>query len=519
LAFLGLLLLAFVLRFAFLSTSSTDDQVHLWNVKLRARHGDIGSHAPFDSVVEGKRGYPTLQHYIVSRFPERHWRLAGKLLNLSYDLVLVIFTWCLASLVVPQGEGAQLSPALLAVAAMATSPLLMPINSRVKSMGGRILGNVFAQGYLLSAWYAVSGNAVLGVLGMVFFGLLVVLSSKFALQFILFSSPLISLLCLSPYPLSGAALVVLLAWSLPWLGLSDVSSFMFRHSCWYKRNFQTVSSVSYRNRFRDLLALPRLFLEDQGVFWGTLFRRSSYLIALYSFPIVWVVLCFSVQMPVFGGPLDALGYGFAVIFSAIILFLLTSLRPLLFLGQAERYLEFCLPYAAVLLALAYSRGYMSLTAALGLILFQLIMTIANLAYSHYATIKKALQPPNSGANWDFLPMLKGKRILTIPIKQAFMFSHADDGDNLYYYRFINTPESGFSYLETDQAHFELPRPDFEFFVERYGIDTVIASKDEGIARAARHGINYPFNEYETLFEDDKYLVVSLRANRTVESSR
>ena len=104
------------------------------------------------------------------------------------------------------------------------------------------------------------------------------------------------------------------------------------------------------------------------------------------------------------------------------------------------------------------------------------MSIANLAYGHYASVRKALVSPSSVGDVEFMKLLSNKNIICIPIKMSFMLSYEDSGNNNFYYRFINTPDNRFLYHEIDQAHFEMPRPDFEYFTEQYGIDTIIADK-------------------------------------------
>jgi hypothetical protein len=505
--FITILFLAALLRLSFLSTPSSDDMVHLWNVRLRARHGNLKSHAPLDSVLEGNRGYPALSHYLISLFPKQYWRLAGKLLNIGYDLVLVIATWVCAVVVLPSSSF-PVHPAFVAMAAMATSPLLLPINSRVKSMGARTLGNVFVFGYLLCLWSGLQGDVAMSLVGMILLGVTIALSSKFAFQFILLTAPFLALFCGSWLPVLGIGGVVLGVFVVPGLGLREVLSFMIAHSKWYVRNYQTVSSVSSRNRLKDWLDLPRVFREQNGVFWNTLFRRSSYFIALYSFPVVIAIPLLTPAFPVLGGETGLIGYGTSVVSATLCVFVLTSLRPFLFLGQAERYLEYSLPLAAILFALAFQVGVLSVSATIGILCFQISMSLANLAYSHYATIRNALSSSGNDASLSFLDDLRGRRILAIPVKLGFLLSYESQSDNTYYYRAINMPGKGFKYLEQDLSWFEMPRPDFAHFYETYGIDTVVLDK-QFLPRAMNRGIHYPVDRYETIVENDRYLVVDI----------
>jgi len=497
------LFLALVTRVLFWSTKSTDDMVHLWNVRLRKKHGNIQSHEPLDSVVPGMRGYPTLAHWVVSLFPEDKWRLAGKSLNVGYDLVLVLLAWGTGVILFPEKVDGVSLPFLIAVL-VATSPSLLPVTSRIKSMGGRTLGNLLVFGYFNALWFGLYGFPVFGVIASVICFLLVVLSSKFALQAILFMTPLVALFSLSMFPLLVLCVSIAATFLVPGLGLREVLGFMYAHSRWYHRNSHIGTTASARNRWADIRDLPMYFKSNKDVFWGILFRRSSYFIGLYSFPLVWFVFLWLGQ----GG--DEMGYITYAAYTTIAsfcIFLLTSLKPFLFLGQAERYLEYVVPFASVVGVATFSQGLISMDVMYGLVFFQLSMTLINCIYSNYAQVKQAIAKPTPSAVQAFLDMSSGFSVLTIPTKFAHEFSSMR-GPNTFYYRAINTPKNGLLYKEEDYAWFEMPREDLTHFYIKYGVDTVIVHKPF-LSKAQERGLDYKLEQYSVLYEDDAYLVVSI----------
>lgn len=499
---ISILLLAAALRVLSWTTRSTDDMVHLWNVRLRRKHGNIRSHEPLDSVLPGKRGYPTLAHSLVSLFPQEKWRLAGKSLNIGYDLVLVLLAWVVAGALFPMRDGG-FDPRVLSAALVATSPVLLPITSRVKSMGGRTLGCLFAFGYFNALWFGMNGHVVLGlVMGVVCF-LLAVLTSKFALQAVLFTTPFVALLSWDPFPLLVLGISVPAAFFVPGLGLRDVLSFMFAHSRWYLRNMDTGTTASARNRLGDILSLPHMFRANKDVFFGILFRRSSYFIALYSFPLVWFVLIWTLG----GEGRSYVTYAAHLSLAACCVFLLTSLRPLLFLGQAERYLEYVVPFAAIVVSACLESSLISSNAALSILFFQVAMSLVNCIYSHHGGVKQAVSATGSGAAQQFVDGYEDLSILTIPTKLAFDFSTMQ-GKNRFYYRAINTPDNGLLYKEDDYAWFEMPRGDLSHFRDKYGIDTVVASKPF-LVKASARDVDYGLDRYPVMFEDEEFLVVSI----------
>lgn len=498
-----ILFLALCLRILFWASPSTDDQVHLWNIRLRKRLGDMKSHTPIDSILPGKRGYPTLSHHLVAFFPEKSWRMAGKALNVLYDLILVLGAFAAGEYCFPDASG-LLSPGETAALLVGTSPILLPITSRIKSLGGRTLGNLQVSGYLLFLWLGMNGHPVTGILGAAAMAVLCVLTSKFAVQFIIFTTPFIALLTMNLYPLMVLAAAAVGAITIPGLGLRDVLSFMYAHSTWYVRNIHTGTTGSARNRLKDLLALPKLARANIDIFFGVLMRRCSYSIALYSFPLFWVVLLWSFDAP--GGD-SFMHFSAHVVFAGTFVFLITSLRPFLFLGQAERYFEYTVPYAAIVSVDALQQGLLSEKAVLLLVLLQICFSLINAIYSNYSLVRNALKKTTEKGVQDFLVRNNSLRVLTIPTKQAFDFSD-QSGKNKYYYRAINTPKNGLKYKENDYAWFEMPRPDLDHFLNAYGIDTVVADKTF-LPKAAEQGIHYPLDRYETVYEDDRHIVVSL----------
>ena len=501
------LFLAIVIRVLFWTTSSTDDMVHLWNVRLRKKHGDICSHEPLDSVLPGKRGYPTLSHALVSLFPQNRWRLAGKGLNIGYDLVVILLAWIVAGMLfLSRTDGHD--PRFLAAALVATSPLLLPITSRVKSMGGRTLGNLFAFIYFNALWLGMNGSPSLGIAVGITSALLVVLTSKFAFQAILFITPFLSLFSWNVFPLLVLAASIVATFVVPGLGLRDVLSFELAHSRWYLRNAYTGTTASARNRWTDIKSLPHMFKSNKDLFFGILFRRSSYFVALYSFPLVWLVFIWIRN----NGQTSYIQYASLMTLAACCIFLLTSFRPFLFLGQAERYLEYVVPFAAVTNVACFDASLVNGNTLYGLILFQVVMALVNCIYAHYATVKKAVMPTNTGTAHKFVENCSGLNILTIPTKLAFDFSSMREG-NRFYYRAINTPENGLLYKEEDYVWFEMPRTDLIFFHQKYNINTIIASKSF-LAIAKDKKLDYGLEKYPIIFENEEFWIVSIATNDT-----
>lgn len=508
----SILLLAFMMRFVFLSGYTTDDMTHLAFVRLRSRKDNFFDNDPPDSVMRGHFGYPMLAHWIISRFPQRRWKAVGKLLNIAYDLVLIAATWGVARLWLPETSQLPVSPAALAALAVTTSPCLLPITARIKSLGARSLGNILLMGLFLALWLGMQQPLVFGPVAVVL-TILILTTSQFGIQAMMLSAPFLSLFTLSMLPLGVAlcTLLVLLAlYRCDWMickGIQDNVRHMLEHKRWYCRNAQKGTTAMGRNSLRDLLELPSWWKKNKDIFFGILFRRNSYLIALYSFPLFWVAV-YAFMHPVSTAASSFEHFSLAVVFSLACVFLLTSTKKLSFLGQAERYFEYATPFGALVLASQFASGSIQFGPAMLLILLQGVFTLCNLAYTNFAVIKKALVPEADDEIVKYLDEHEGLRILTIPMKLSTYYSYASTADHAYYFKLTMHEKHGMKHRDAEMPWLELPCQDLAVFTERYGVDTIIVDKAFLKKALAENAIEYDFSDWEPVFDSNSYTIYS-----------
>ena len=507
-----ILVFAFVLRIVFLSGFTTDDMAHLAFVRMRSRKRSFFDNTPPDSVIPGNYGYPMLAHWIISRFPKRLWKAAGKLLNILYDLLLVTATWGAARLWIPEAPNLPLQPATLAALAVATSPSLLPITARIKSLGARSLGNVLIMGLFLALWAGSAYNLlVFGVLA-VFLGVVVFTTSQFGTQAFVLSAPFLAILSWNLLPLAVLLCVVILLVVASRCklkickGLHDNVRYMIEHKRWYCRNAQRGTTAMGRNRLRDLLDLPSWWKSNKDVFFGILFRRNSFVIALYSFPLFWVALYAAFKTGDAAGADSLLIFSVDVIFALACVFLLTSTEKLSFLGQAERYFEYAVPFGGLVLANQLVTGAVSFRLVIFLLLLQVVFSLCNLAYTNFAEIKKSLAAELEDSVVEYLDTQDGLRVLTIPMKLGTYYSYAGSRNNSYYFKLIVHQEHGMEHRDEEMPWLELPCEDLDVFCERYGVNTIIVEKPFLAKAEAENGVQYDLSGWELAFETEIHAV-------------
>jgi hypothetical protein len=235
----------------------------------------------------------------------------------------------------------------------------------------------------------------------------------------------------------------------------------WHHKIWFRRNLSKGTIVATRNRIGDVLALPRYALRDRRRLLRLLYRDLSPVIGLYSSPVVFILAAMWVTRwsgwgTVGGSP--ALGYLWAVVMASLVLFVLTSLRPLLFLGEAERYFEYSAPaYCTVLpIALGTVPQPARATWLWALLMLHLGAVYANLLYhmrQELARSRVMVSSDLAGVVRWCTENLESAGIATVPIKLSYALSAelADSDSSLrFYYRFIlQDGETGFASFEED----------------------------------------------------------------------
>lgn len=505
-----ILIFSVALRIVMWTGAATDDMVHLWCTKVRRESSGFFNHRLNDSVVPGSLGYPTLAHGIISLFPRPAWKLAGKLLNIGYDCILVAGTWIAGSIALPSNEGFPLAPASIAAFAVATSPALLPITARMKSLGARGIGNLMIQVYYLCLWAGMSTGSPAFAFAGAAMGLVVLMTSKFALQVYLFSTPVIALLSMSAYPLLVLFLFVaasIIAYALKVKGVRDNIEHLIEHTSWYHRNMDLGTGAMMRNRLSDLLALPKFWKTNKDVFWGVLFRRNSYVIALYSFPLVWFAL-WGIFSSSFQGDFS-FRFMADVVLALAVTMLVISHPKLAFVGQAERYLEYAVPAGALVMSWLASEGTVPLGLVFLVFIAQLTFVCANVAYVNYAQIRTNLAPAVGAEVSTYINGREGLRVLTIPMKLSFQLAALSEAANSFYYKFSLHETRGMKHRDSEMPWMDFPRTDLEFFNREYGVNALVVDKDF-LAKRNDQGLEYDLSDWQPVYEDETHILYEYR---------
>jgi len=505
----------FLLRLSFIITKDSDVYVHIWLIKKFKIVG-FGKHKALKSVYDGKYAYPAFPHFIISLFSEKDQIKAAYFLNILYDcchilifyfVVKAIFANYVVLNVTPYFE-----PHIIATLLFGTSPILFPYTARLKSFGGRTFGNLAAIIYFASLGACLILNNFFYLIITVASGILILLSSQFAMQVMIFFSLILSIIYLNAIPILAIGLVFSLGIISPFLGILDIIKSKINHYIWYAKNYKKGTGPSERNRLVDIIKYPIYLFSEPKKFYELTFKKLSLVIATCSLPtLVFLIIFFAKDYHQFISYLnnEILKYLVFITLASLIVFTLISFKWLSFLGEAERYFEYSTG-AIIILFVIYCFDYGYYNLLYFMFIFHIFIIIANLMASLKRLIKNALKlenDPNFNELMGFLNAQEGSRILSIPTKLSFKLSACSHDNLVFYYQFLTEKKiDGFKRQHEDEHLYNFIKPDFDYFIQTYQIDTFVVEKKALKKSKRKHKINYSFTNLKLVFENEEYLI-------------
>lgn len=308
-------------------------------------------------VLPNKHRYPFLFHWLWALLPKSSWRFFERIAAALFDTLVMALVYALAAYVA--GPSATLKyPGIpfIAAALYVTAPALLRTGDgpRAYNMSPRIAAMLVYLIHLGGAWHYTDTGSITALMVSLFSGAMLYIFAIFSVQVLfLFMIPLA--VCWWPlYPvLVLAAFVVSVLISFgrsPGIFIANR-----KHSVFYARVQREILYPRYKT-------VVRYFTEVLHKTWGLVRHRQwrnfrdwyffepHYLhLLLTVFPFIPLILFMGYRNGIH--PVDTInGFLLLVTATGTLVFLLTKHKPFLFLGSGERYLEYVLVPAFVLLA-------------------------------------------------------------------------------------------------------------------------------------------------------------------------
>ncbi len=439
---------------------------------------------------EGYFPRPALFHYLVSRFPKKLWRFTAVFLNIFFDILTGWIVFGMTIYLIYDGKNA-VDMSLLSMIVFYTSPLLLPVTARLKATNNRTMGLFFATCFFI-AFYLSLDNPYYYI-ALILFAYLCIIGSTFALQAILFFTPLLCL-CLGNFvPLAILIVSIAVLWFLPFTGVKGILIFKWKHILMYNRNLKTSNSTKSRKLLINTLLLffapngltkkLRLFLYD-----------APLTILLYSVPFIPILFVLVFKHPYVTSfsfylfKIEAVGYCFAMLCCACTLFFITSVGKGKIFGESERYFEFALPFLVAFFVAFSSEVYENIFIVFAIVFAQIGITVLIHFLSMNHAIPSILYFKQNKEVDEIVDWLSKNtpqaKIATIPIR----FGRALSSQQLYtenvrckfYYQMImdqSNLKDGFREFENEVYKKSLLNISPSELHLKYGIDLMIVKDD------------------------------------------
>ncbi len=427
---------------------------------------------------------PNLFHYLVSRFPKKMWRLVLVFGNSVADLGVATILFLVIDLIIDDPIPHIIG--VLGILVFLTTPIFFPYSARLKVANGRTFGFLLTSLYLVGI-FLIDVGAVgiplwlwVGILSVIL--MLVIWTSTFATQAALFIGLVYTLLSLNWLLVLPLILCLLVGFLIPQLKIKDLLLFKWHHTLYYAK----VQMNSYSTRMRGIFNFYKIFLpgmsrtERMELF----LKHSPVLILIHSLPILFFIpIDFWNGFALFSDNIES---GITrMLFSVLVVFLLTSIGKGKLFGESERYLEYGV--FPIILILLFSDADQSSLLMIAMLHLSLIVFLSIL--NEAGALQKLLGfggtfPEGVREIIKFInSRSEEKKILCVPIRLSRALSSYTTEEGLkdfkYYYRLVVSGDNmnDFLSLSIEEMHDQnVPSKNAQYFNDVYGVNYIVVDK-------------------------------------------
>ena len=350
--------------------------------------------------------YPQLYHWILSFLPsaiiEKYYRLFSIVIGLLQIILFLIFAYTIYPFI--QTDISLEKFIFFSGLIFMITPFSYAIwNAKNTGLSARGLGLLLGQIYLyFISWYYLFDNIAFFLIAFLI-GFIIIISSEFAMQFLFFSAPLFALFFKNPFFL----LIPVVALLIFYLIMPEIANNFIRGQINYKILYSKYMAKKFILLHR--YSVWRDFVWD---FWVKIrrdFKRS--VLYIYHNPLVSVIFGFPFfTLFVLYFLLDKrvqelvlydknMGYLILPVIVSFLIFFFTSFRKTRFLGEPERYMEFCIPqisvFGAILFCYSNLIAYMVLGGSFFFVIGQFVLRHLKVKYGRHKhseeTVNKVLE--------------------------------------------------------------------------------------------------------------------------------
>jgi len=325
-----------------------DTLFHLFCANLIKKEGyKIPKKIP-QVILPHEYSYPYFYHLLLSFIPAKFLKWGEILSSAIFDTINCILIYYFSRWLIDKGNHFLLKDASLWICYLYSfNPLLLRISSGPRAFMGspRVLGQMFFLAHFISAYYGFSEANILLLICSIMFASLIFLSSKFAVQVLFFFS-VTFIVTVSGWYVFIIAAGFIIANILTKGRTISILNGHIEHSSYYYFNLQKkylysriVNINNYFSNFSSCFNTKSIYRIIQS-FLKWVFTEKYYLHVLFFINFQFCLLPFYFNV----NAIDPLINKFLIwwMINGLIFFLVTQCKPLLFLGESERYLEYAI---------------------------------------------------------------------------------------------------------------------------------------------------------------------------------
>ncbi len=459
-------------------------------------------------ILPGIYDYPPLLHYLWAMFPLR-WHLtverwSSAFIDALHAITVYFFSYYFFNLMPFSHD--QSFMAFNSALIFILSPALLTIGTGPRAYQGtpRTLGELlFSLTFCFSLIGYFTGTTIPFLLAMLF-GALLCLTSKFSVQVMVFFYVVFALVTFHVYWIILLVSVFITALVISKGHYAKVVAGHIQHSRYYLNAIsKRFYLIAQRNNWHELRQTVRIIFKNPFKAAKNLFFYHSWTHLLVNHPLLFAIMYIAITGPFADGHPVAL-FLLLWIGAGLLAFTLTSMKPFLFLGEAERYLEYVLLPQVLYLGVSNhlnSAPYFLLGYFVALYLFFFVGFIYG-----YRNKEKLL--PRFGELVDFVCGDDTiHRILPIFLNDAVQLAYESEKAIAHFpgnFRKKFMPYEKF--FDFYQKIYPFPNEDLKRLMMEYDLDTLYYASSD-LEKAESLGLNYNFDSFKVVFANEQYTVL------------
>jgi hypothetical protein len=441
-------------------------------------------------VVNGAYIYPPAYHYLLALFPRKKREILETMTSAIFDAVVVVIFYVVSSNYL-DSLGLETYSLLLLSLVFSFCPAMVGVGTGPRAYQGtpRTMGEMLASMGFLSLWQFYITHQWPWLLLAILTNSIMLNTSKFAAQALLFISFVMGIILnqtlFIALPLLSWILAIIISKGNYWLIFRGQLEHLYVYATKLVSEYGTSTS-------RLKMVLPKSIKEAVNI----LFFQHPVGILLTRFTISMLAIFFLIYGYFSKSTIENDSFLVAWLIASFVVFIVTSTRNFLFIGESDRYLEYSLIPAFVLFGQNVSKSILIIALVIHIVLYLLHVL---------SFIRSKLKDTN--ARYELLQNLKGIRssvVLAITAVELMPIAYFTD------HRICDSESYSERYQSKEEFNklfrkYPFPSTDFKYYASQYGVELIVAVKSF-VNVASQEGYLYDFDGLTLLFENEQYLL-------------